>query len=168
MQPTTRTSRKPRTTALLLLATFAATLTSGLSMAAEASRDADRALLKRVYQMRMQLERDSQIANNEARANVQLVRQQQRQTRDAPSVGQMRRDMNLQLSKFEQSLRCLDVDVENNGGNTVVICGGNSGDISGENTTAARDIVTVPGMPLHLSQPLPQPPPQQATQAGSQ
>lgn len=111
-----------------------------------AQTDADRALLKRIYQARMQLERDRQIAENEARANAPLVRQNSGGSAvaaNAPGVTQLRRDTAAQLARFEQNFRCLDVDVDNHGGNTVIVCGGNSGDINAENTTAGRDLLNL-------------------------
>ena len=93
----------------------------------------------------MRNDRDRQRAENEARANVRLVTQSGARQADSPTVTGMRQQTNIQLSRFEQNFRCLDVDVENNGGNTVIICGGNSGDIEGTNITAGQDIVTIQG-----------------------
>ncbi len=96
------------------------------------------ALLKRLYQTRMQLDRERQMRDNEARSNS--LRREPVATRDAPTVNEMRSVTYQQLSRMEQNFRCLDVDVNAQGGNTVIICGGNSGDITGTNTTAGRDI----------------------------
>jgi hypothetical protein len=60
-------------------------------------------------------------------------------------VSALRAQTSNQLVRYEQQFRCLDVDVDSAGGNTVVICGDNSGDISGSNVSAERDIVTVMG-----------------------
>lgn len=108
-------------------------------------KSADQKLLQRIYQLRMRNDRDRQQAENEARANVRLVTQSGSRHIDSPTVTGMRQQTNIQLSRFEQNFRCLDVDVENNGGNTVVICGDNSGDIEGTNITAGQDIVTIQG-----------------------
>jgi hypothetical protein len=115
--------------------------------AAHADREADQALLKRIYQMRMRNDAERQRRDNEARANVRLVTQsgQRAVQADNPTVTQLRRDTNVSLARFENTFRCLDVEVENNGGNTTVICGSNSGDISESNVQAGRDIVTVQG-----------------------
>ena len=117
------------------------------SAAVHADRAADQALLKRIYQLRVRNDAQRQRRENEARANVRLVTQSGSRAvqADSPTVTQLRRDTNVSLARFEQSFRCLDVDVENNGGNTVVICGSNSGDIDGTNIQAGRDIVTIPG-----------------------
>ena len=118
-----------------------------VSAAAHADRHADQALLKRIYQMRMRHDAQRQRRENEARANVRLITQMGSRAvqADSPTVTQLRRDTNVSLARFEQSFRCLDVNVENNGGNTVIICGSNSGDIDGTNIQARRDIVTVSG-----------------------
>jgi len=115
--------------------------------AVHADQEADQALLKRVYQMRMRNDAERQRRDNEARANVRLVTQsgQRAVQADNPTVTQLRRDTNVSLARFENTFRCLDVEVENNGGNTTVICGSNSGDISESNVQAGRDIVTVQG-----------------------
>jgi hypothetical protein len=125
-----------------LLLAILAPLGSG---SAHADQQADQALLKRIYQMRMRNDAQRQRTENEARANVRLVTQSGSQAvrADNPTVSQLRRDTNVSLARFEQSFRCLGVDVENNGGNTTVICGSNSGDIEGTNTQAGRDLVTV-------------------------
>lgn len=125
---------------LALIAPFAAG-------AAHADREADQVLLKRIYQMRMRNDAERQRKENEARANVRLVTQSGSRAvqADSPTVTQLRRDTNVSLARFENSFRCLDVEVENNGGNTTVICGSNSGDIDGTNIQAGRDIVTIQG-----------------------
>ncbi|NKB98989.1 MAG: hypothetical protein GKR90_10935 [Pseudomonadales bacterium] len=101
--------------------------------------------LQRIYNLRMQIEQERARNENEARNNVRLVTQQNPRSIDSPSVSAYRQDTRQQLTRFEQQFRCLDVDVDSNGGNTVVICGDNSGDISGSNTSAGRDLVTIPG-----------------------
>ena len=115
--------------------------------AAHADREADQILLKRIYQMRMRNDAERQRKENEARANVRLVTQSGSRAvqADSPTVTQLRRDTNVSLARFENTFRCLDVEVENNGGNTTVICGSNSGDIDGTNVQAGRDIVTIQG-----------------------
>ncbi len=112
-----------------------------------ADQEADQKMLKRLYEVRMRLDRDRLQADNEARANVRLLAQGRSiATRaDNPTVTQMRNDMRFQLAQFANSFRCLDVDVENNGGNTVVICGDNNGSVSAENTIAGDDIITLVG-----------------------
>ena len=88
--------------------------------AAHADREADQILLKRIYQMRMRNDAERQRKENEARANVRLVTQSGSRAvqADSPTVTQLRRDTNVSLARFENSFRCLDVEVENNGGNT--------------------------------------------------
>lgn len=103
------------------------------------------ALLKRIYAARMQLEQERARNDNEARANAPLIRQGVAANDATPTVRQMRRDMATTLARYEQNFRCLDVDVDNQGGNTVVICGSNSGDISGENVSAGRDLINPRG-----------------------
>lgn len=130
---------KTLTTALLL-----ALLAPGLPAIAAAD---DQALLKRMYEMRLRYERERQQAENEARANVGLVTQNARGGVDSPTVTELRQQTHQQLARFENSFRCLDVDVENNGGNTVVICGSNAGTVDGSNSTvvAGDDVITVNG-----------------------
>ena len=127
---------------ILTLAT--AFLIAAGQASAEQEPSPERALLKRMYQIRMAVENDRLRAENEARANVRLVTQgDPRQSRaDSPTVTAMRQQTSTQLARFEQRLRCLDVDVNPTGGNTVVICGDNNGNINGSNTTAGGDIVT--------------------------
>ena len=108
---------------------------------------ADRALLQRIYEMRIRYERERAARDNEARANVRLATQNPGTRVDSPTVSGLRAQTNNQLVRYEQQFRCLDVDVENGGGNTVVICGDNSGDISGTNVSSERDIITVHGGP---------------------
>ena len=122
-------------------------LVSALPCLALADAEADQKMLKRIYEMRMRLDRDRIQADNEARANVRLVTQRGSglARADSPTVTQMRNDMQFHLAQFANNFRCLDVDVENNGGNTVVICGNNNGDVTGENTIAGDDIVTLGG-----------------------
>ena len=126
-----------------------AVLLSPLSLAQQTREDggvsAEQKLLSRVYEMRMRLERERAQAENEARANVRLVTQSGSARADSPTVTGMRAQTNIQLTRFEQQFRCLDVDVDSEGGNTVVICGDNSGDIKGTNVSAGRDIVTLEG-----------------------
>jgi hypothetical protein len=133
--------------ATLILSLILALVAPFGSAAAHADRAADQALLKRIYQLRLRNDAQRQRRENEARSNVRLVTQSGSRAvqADSPTVTQLRRDTNVSLARFEQSFRCLDVDVENNGGNTVVICGSNSGDIDGTNIQAGRDIVTIPG-----------------------
>ncbi len=102
----------------------------------------EQAMLQRMYNLRARLDQERAQAENEARANVRLVTQSQNRQIDAPTVSGLRAETNVALSRFEQQFSCLDVDVEGNSGNTVVICGGNSGDITGSNVSAERDIVT--------------------------
>lgn len=107
--------------------------------------DVDQRLLQRIYELRMRFEQERMQRENEARANVRLVTQTGSAQADSPTVSGLRAQTNVQLSRFEQQFRCLDVDVAPEGGNTVVICGDNTGDISGSNVSATRDIVTVQG-----------------------
>lgn len=101
--------------------------------------------LQRMYNIRIRYEQERAAQENQARANVRLATQNNSRHIDAPTVSGLRAQTNVQLSRFEQQFRCLDVDVEDNSGNTVVICGDNHGDISGRNVTAERDIVTYQG-----------------------
>lgn len=110
-----------------------------------ADREADKALLQRIYQMRMRHDQERQQAENEARANVRLTTQSGNPGADSPTVTQMRQQTNVQLARYEQRFRCLDVNVDSQGGNTVVICGDNSGDIEGSNTSAGRDLIAIDG-----------------------
>lgn len=107
------------------------------------AQEARQAMLQRVYNLRMQMEQERARDENEARANVRLHTDPVRGSSASPSVGFYRQDTRQQLARFEQQFRCLDVDVDSQGGNTVVICGDNSGDISGKNVSAGRDLVTV-------------------------
>lgn len=109
------------------------------------AQDADRALLQRIYEMRMRYDRERAQKENEARSNVRLVTQTGGGRVDSPTVTALRSQTRQQLVRFEQQFRCLDVDVSSEGGNTVVICGDNSGDITGSNISAERDIVSVQG-----------------------
>ncbi|MEM6710604.1 MAG: hypothetical protein AAF648_17650, partial [Pseudomonadota bacterium] len=102
-------------------------------------------LLQKMYQMRMQLENERARRDNEARANVRLVTPGAQGRADAPTVSGLRAQTNQQLARYEQQFRCLEVEAENNGGNMVVICGDNTGDINGSNVSADRDIVTIQG-----------------------
>ena len=121
------------------------TLVSAIPSLALADQEADQKMLKRIYEMRMRLDRDRIQAENEARSNVRLVTQGGASIAraDSPTVTQMRNDMQFHLSQFENNFRCLDVDVENNGGNTVVICGDSTGNITGENTAVGGDIIKI-------------------------
>ena len=110
------------------------------------AQDPDKVLLQRMYEMRMRIERDRAQRDNAARAGApRLVTQTAGRRVDSPTVSALRVQTNNQLARFEQKFRCLDVDVENNGGNTVVICGNNSGDVTGTNVSAGGDMVTVNG-----------------------
>lgn len=135
-----KTFRLPhRVSILLTSALLLVTSATGASAQTGAQRSA---MLDRVYQMRMAIERDRARAEGEARSNVRLVTDAGGQTNQAsPSVTAMRSETYQHLSRFEQNFRCLDVDVDNASGNTVVICGDNSGDIDGTNVSADRDIV---------------------------
>ena len=99
--------------------------------------------LQRIYNLRMQIEQERARDEAEARANVRLHTDPSPRSNAAPSVGFYRQDTRQQLARFEQQFRCLDVDVDSQGGNTVVICGDNSGDISGKNVSAGRDLITL-------------------------
>ena len=114
----------------------------------QAEAEAKQQLLQRVYQMRMRFEQERAFADNEARANVRLITDSGRGPRsgiDSPTVSGLRQQTNQQLARFESKFECLDIEVEDNSGNTVVICGDNSGDINGTNVLAERDIITVNG-----------------------
>jgi hypothetical protein len=114
----------------------------------QAEAAAKQQLLQRVYQMRMRFEQERAQADNEARANVRLITDSGRGPNrgvDSPTVTGLRQQTNQQLARFESKFECLDIDVEANSGNTVVICGDNSGDINGTNVLAERDIITVNG-----------------------
>lgn len=117
----------------------------GIADTGASQRDQDSALLQRLYNIRVQYDNERARKENEAKANVRPLAQPGGVGADSPTVTSLRSDTNVQLARFESQFECLDVDVENNGGNTVVICGGNGGDISGSNVSAGRDIVTLPG-----------------------
>ncbi len=142
--------RRPHT--LLLIAGFTVLLsTAGWVNAqtppqSQAKPSKEQVMLQRIYEMRMRFEQERAQRDAEARANVRLQTQGGLAGRaDSPTVSGLRQQTNQSLARFESSFRCLDVDVEANSGNTVVICGDNSGDISGRNVSAERDIVTVQG-----------------------
>ncbi len=129
----------------IAIAVFLFCATAAMQGIAETRRDADRALLQRMYQMRLAYDQERARRENEARANVRLVTQSPGKGVDSPTVSSLRAQTSAQLVRYEQQFRCLDVDVDSDGGNTVVICGDNSGDITGSNVSADRDIVTLPG-----------------------
>lgn len=138
---------------LLLITTVLLAATTTLGAQAEqnqqqAQANAQQQLLQRIYQMRMRFEQERAQAENEARANVRLVTDSGRGPSrgiDSPTVTGLRQQTNQQLARFESKFECLDIEVEDNSGNTVVICGDNSGDINGTNVLAERDIITVNG-----------------------
>ena len=126
-------------------------LSTGSTLAAQETQvgpTPEQQLLQRVYQMRMRIEQERAQNENAARANVRLITQSGRGVRqgiDSPTVSSLRQQTSQQLARFESQFQCLDVEVEANSGNTVVICGDNTGDISGTNVSAERDIVTING-----------------------
>ena len=122
-----------------------AAMLTGVAFAQQGQPSPEQLLLQKMYQMRMQLENERARRDAEARANVRLQTPGAAGRADTPTVSGLRAQTNQQLARFEQQFRCLDVDFEANGGNTVVICGDNSGDISGSNVSAERDIVTIQG-----------------------
>ena len=130
---------------MTLASLFAAHATTAEAQQQSAQMTEEQLLLQRVYNLRMRIDQDKARRDNEARANVRLVTQSPNPTVDSPTVSAYRAQTNVQLSRFEQMFRCLDVDLEGTTGNTVVICGDNAGDINGSNVSAQRDIVTVQG-----------------------
>lgn len=132
----------------IAVAVFLVCMTASVHGIAEtpSAQDPDRVLLQKIYQMRMAYDRERAQKENEARANVRLVTDSGRSSSgsrvDSPTVTGLRNQTTAQLVRYEQQFRCLDVDVASDGGNTVVICGDNSGDITGSNVSAQRDIVT--------------------------
>lgn len=112
---------------------------------AQIAQQERQALLQRMYAMRVRFEQERAAAENQARANVQLAARSNPRIQDSPTVSGLRAQTTAQLSRFESQFQCLDVDLEGNNGNTVVICGDNTGDISGSNVSAERDIVTLQG-----------------------
>ena len=108
---------------------------SSQSVMAEAPK---KQMLKRLYEMRQRMDRDRQQDDNEARGNMGSIRTA---TVDSPTVSSMRREMNVALAQISNNYSCLDVDIENKGGNTVVVCGNNNGGINGQNTTAAGNVI---------------------------
>ena len=110
-----------------------------------AQKQQKKEMLQRVYNMRMRFEQERAQAEAQARNNVRLQTAQNYRHMDSPTVSGLRAQTNQQLTRFEQMFKCLDVDVDAQGGNTVVICGDNSGDITGTNTTAGRDLVNIEG-----------------------
>ena len=143
--------RRPNTLMLIVSLAVLAISSGGVSAQTAPQAQAqgpskEQILLQRVYEMRMRFEQERAQRDAEARANVRLQTQGGLAGRvDSPTVSGLRQQTNQQLARFESSFRCLDVDVEANSGNTVVICGDNSGDINGTNVSAQRDIVTVQG-----------------------
>lgn len=133
-------------TTIVLTSVLAVGAVAAPKQAAEVSPE--RQLLQRIYQMRMRIDQERMQSNNQARANVRLISGRQQGLNngvDSPTVSGLRQQTNRQLARFESKFQCLDVKVEANSGNTVVICGDNTGDISGTNVSAQRDIVTVNG-----------------------
>ncbi len=143
--------RLPNTLMLIVATTMLAISSAGASAQTAPQDQAagpskEQVLLQRVYEMRMRFEQERAQRDAEARANVRLQTQGGLAGRvDSPTVSGLRQQTSHQLARFESSFRCLDVDVEANSGNTVVICGDNTGDINGTNVSAQRDIVTVQG-----------------------
>jgi hypothetical protein len=136
--------------ALVLAALFAVQAQADQTSpsAADSKQQQKQQLLQRVYQMRLRYEQERAQQDNNARANVRLITNSGRGVRsgvDSPTVTGLRQQTNQQLARFESQFQCLDVEVEANSGNTVVICGDNTGDISGTNVSADRDIVTING-----------------------
>ncbi len=134
-------------TAVLLSSTFSLDTRAEQSQQ-QAEANAKQQMLQRIYQMRMRFEQERAQADNEARANVRLITDSGRGPSrgiDSPTVTGLRQQTNQQLARFESKFECLDIEVEDNSGNTVVICGDNSGDINGTNVSAQRDIITVNG-----------------------
>lgn len=131
--------------AIALFLVCATASVHGLAQPGAQQVSPEKVLLTRMHQMRLAYERERAQKDNEARANVRLVTQSSSRGADSPTVSGLRAQTNQQLVRFEQQFRCLDVDVDNAGGNTVVICGDNSGDIEGSNVHAERDIITIPG-----------------------
>jgi len=119
---------------IILLATI------GAANAAEPGKEE---LLQRVYEIRTKFEQDQHRANQEGLAQVPLAGA----AIDSPTVTDMRREMESSLTQFQQSFRCLDIDVNSQGGNTTIICGANSGAVSSEHTTAERDVITIGAAP---------------------
>ncbi len=139
---------------IIICGALAALTLAGETLAAEdgqqqqAGPTPEQQRLQRVYQIRMRYDQERAQADAQARANVRLVTQGGRGLNrgvDSPTVTGLRQRTNQQLARFENQFRCLDVDLEGTTGNTVVICGDNSGDIDGTNISADRDIVTVQG-----------------------
>lgn len=100
-------------------------------------------LLRKMYEMRIRNDNDRARSENVARSNVSLVTQSRASQTDSPTVTGMRNQTSVQLTRLEQQFRCMNMDVDTAGGNTVVICGDNSGDISGSNETVVGDKVTI-------------------------
>ncbi len=132
-----------KTLTLILLAAACLQTTAINAEEAKEANNEKQILLRKIYEMRMRNDSERAQKENAARANVNL--KTGATGADSPTVSSMRAQTNVQLSKFEQRFRCLDVDVDSNGGNTVVICGDNTGNISGTNETVNGDKVTIIG-----------------------
>lgn len=109
----------------------------------EAQADPRQQLLQKMYALRMRLEQERARAENEARANVRLVSQANPATIDSPTVSALRQQTDVKLTQLEQTFRCLDVNANAGGGNSVIVCGDNSGDIRTSNITADGDVVNI-------------------------
>ena len=103
-------------TAIAIFLVCATASVHGIADTGATKRDAERALLQRMYNLRMAYDQERAQKENEARANVRLVTQQNGVAADSPTVTGLRSQTNAQLARFESQFECLDVDVENNGG----------------------------------------------------
>lgn len=129
---------------LIAIACFLALLPALVAQAEEKQEMSEaQILLRKMYEMRQRNDNDRARKENEARANVHLVTGTT-QT-DSPTVTSMRNQTSVQLTRMEQQFRCMNMDVDSNGGNTVVICGDNTGNINGYNETVVGDKITVTG-----------------------
>ena len=120
--------------------TFITALTLILvSLGAIADEPSDQDRLKKLYEMRMRIERDEAGANRRIGSPALSP-----QAIDNPTVTQMQQQVYNNLARIENRFRCLDVKVKTEGGGiTNIVCGANNGGISSERTTAAGDIIKV-------------------------
>ncbi len=110
-----------------------------LSSSALADAPSDQDRLRKLYEMRMRIERDEANANRRIGATSLSP-----QAIDSPTVTQMQQHVQNSLTRIENRFRCLDIDVKTEGGGiTNIVCGANNGGISSERTTAAGDIIRV-------------------------
>jgi hypothetical protein len=141
-----KTKPYPFTLAWLAGGFAVVSLLSLASPRACAAQDDDAARLKRVYELRLRLERERAARDNEARAfgiNSGLIAA----SSDNPSVNLMRSTLQQTLLQQGDTFRCNDIDVKNGEGNVVVVCGSETGDVESTRTIVGGDLVEFGGAP---------------------